>query len=105
MNQKGGEENEEVLFFSNRIYKHTISHDLNQELFHSLHLYNRAMRTAYAWQIKHLRKGNKPYEGSLHLAIKKQFQMDDYYANNAVQQANALRTSQKKNYKHCMSNR
>ncbi|MFB9760625.1 hypothetical protein ACFFMS_20160, partial [Ectobacillus funiculus] len=38
---------------------------------------------------------NKPYEGSLHLAIKKRFQLDDYYANSAVQQANALRTSQK----------
>ncbi|GAA3333252.1 hypothetical protein GCM10020331_096580 [Ectobacillus funiculus] len=44
---------------------------------------------------KHLRTGNKPYEGSLHLAIKKRFQLDDYYANSAVQQANALRTSQK----------
>ncbi|MFC6605330.1 hypothetical protein ACFQDF_33530 [Ectobacillus funiculus] len=82
-------------YFSNRIYKHTIPHDLNRELFHSLRLYNRAMRTAYAWQTKHLRTGNKSYEGSLHLAIKKQFQMDDYYANSAVQQANALCTSQK----------
>ncbi|GAA3312456.1 hypothetical protein GCM10020331_000250 [Ectobacillus funiculus] len=53
------------------------------------------MRAAYAWQTKHLRTGNKPYEGSLHLAIKKRFQLDDYYANSAVQQANALRTSQK----------
>ncbi|WP_129730987.1 hypothetical protein [Ectobacillus funiculus] len=82
-------------YFSNRIYKHTIPHDLNQELFHSLRLYNRAMRTAYAWQTKHLRKGNKPYEGSLHVAIKQRFQLDDYYANSAVQQANALHTSQK----------
>jgi hypothetical protein len=39
--------------------------------------------------------GNKPYEGTLHLAIKKRFQLDDYYTNSAVQQANALRTSQK----------
>ncbi|GAA3333624.1 hypothetical protein GCM10020331_098390 [Ectobacillus funiculus] len=44
---------------------------------------------------KHLRTGNKPYEGTLHLAIKKRFQLDDYYTNSAVQQANALRTSQK----------
>ncbi|GAA3331209.1 hypothetical protein GCM10020331_086850 [Ectobacillus funiculus] len=70
-------------------------HDVNQELSHSLRLYNRAVRTAYAWQTKHLRTGNKPYEGTLHLAIKKQFQLDDYYTNSAVQQANALRTSQK----------
>uniref|UniRef100_UPI00101CECF1 transposase n=1 Tax=Ectobacillus funiculus TaxID=137993 RepID=UPI00101CECF1 len=82
-------------YFSNRIYKQTIPHDLNQELFHSLRLYNKAIRTAYAWQTKHLRTGNKPYEGSLHLAIKKRFQLDDYYANSAVQQANTLRTSQK----------
>ncbi len=82
-------------YFSNRIYKHTLSRNLNQELSHSLQLYNGAMRTAYAWQTKHLRTGNKPYEGSLHLAIKKRFQLDDYYANSAVQQANALRTSQK----------
>ncbi|GAA3328866.1 hypothetical protein GCM10020331_074560 [Ectobacillus funiculus] len=68
---------------------------MNQELSHSLQLYNQAMRTAYAWQTKHLRTGNKPYEGSPHLAIKKRFQLDDYYANSAVQQANALRTSQK----------
>ena len=39
-------------YFSNRIYKHTIPHDLNQELSHSLRLYNRAMRTVYAWQTK-----------------------------------------------------
>ncbi|MFC6605169.1 hypothetical protein ACFQDF_32490 [Ectobacillus funiculus] len=82
-------------YFSNRIYKHTVSRDVNQELSHSLQLYNQAMRAAYAWQTKHLRTGNKPYEGSLHLAIKKRFQLDDYYANSAVQQANALRTSQK----------
>lgn len=82
-------------YFSNRIYKHTLSRDVNQELSHSLQLYNRAVRTAYAWQTKHLRTGNKLYEGSLHLAIKKQFQLNDYYANSAVQQANALRTSQK----------
>ncbi|MFB9761238.1 hypothetical protein, partial [Ectobacillus funiculus] len=82
-------------YFSNRIYKHTVSRDVNQELSHSLQLYNQAMRTAYAWQTKHLRTGNKPYEGSPHLAIKKRFQLDDYYANSAVQQANALRTSQK----------
>ncbi|GAA3325197.1 hypothetical protein GCM10020331_056080 [Ectobacillus funiculus] len=68
---------------------------MNQELSHSLQLYNQAMRAVYAWQTKHLRTGNKPYEGSLHLAIKKRFQLDDYYANSAVQQANALRTSQK----------
>ena len=82
-------------YFSNRIYKYKVPHDLNQELSHSLRLYNRAMRTAYAWQTKHLRTGNKPYEGTLHLAIKKRFQLDDYYTNSAVQQANALRTSQK----------
>jgi hypothetical protein len=72
-----------------------LSRHLNQELSHSLHLYNGAMRAAYAWQTKQLRTGNKPYEGSLHLAVKKRFQLDDYYANSAVQQANALRTSQK----------
>ncbi len=82
-------------YFSNRIYKHTLSRDVNQELSHSLQLYNGAVRTAYAWQTKHLRTGNKLYEGSLHLAIKKRFQLNDYYANSAVQQANALRTSQK----------
>ncbi|MFB9760708.1 IS200/IS605 family accessory protein TnpB-related protein [Ectobacillus funiculus] len=82
-------------YFSNRIYKHMVSRDVNQELSHSLHLYDQAMRAAYAWQTKHLRTGNKPYEGSLHLAIKKRFQLDDYYTNSAVQQANALRTSQK----------
>ncbi len=64
-------------YFSNRIYKYKVSHDLNQELSHSLRLYNRAMRTAYTWQTKHLCTGNKPYEGTLHLAIKKRFQLDD----------------------------
>ncbi|WP_129728365.1 IS200/IS605 family accessory protein TnpB-related protein [Ectobacillus funiculus] len=82
-------------YFSNRIYKHKVPHDVNQELSHSLRLYNRAVRMAYAWQTKHLRTGNKPYEGTLHLAIKKRFQLDNYYTNSAVQQANALRTSQK----------
>ncbi|MFC6603886.1 IS200/IS605 family accessory protein TnpB-related protein [Ectobacillus funiculus] len=82
-------------YFSNRIYKHKIPHDVNQELSHSLRLYNRAVRTAYAWQTKHLRTGNKPYEGTLHLVIRKRFQLNDYYTNSAVQQANALRTSQK----------
>lgn len=61
---------------------------------HSLLLFNRAKQFAFQTQILEKRSGKSKREQSLHLTVKKDFGMNDYYANSVVQEANALMKSQ-----------
>lgn len=81
-------------YFSERIYKHTLSRKTNQDISHSLHVFNQMKWISYAWNLYEKRYKIKRYQDSMHLAIKRRFETDDYYANSAVQESKALHTSQ-----------
>ena len=76
-------------FFSNRIYKHTLSTAFVDATCDALDRFNRAKQFVFDKLVKENRSGQRRREKSLHLIVKEKFQLDDYYANSAVQAANA----------------
>ena len=61
---------------------------------HFLLLFNRAKHFAFQTQVVEKRSGKSKRDQSLHLTVKKRFDLNDYYTNSVVQEANALMTSQ-----------
>lgn len=76
-------------FFSNRIYKHTLPSEFVDAIHDALFRFNCAKQFACNTLVKEKLSGQTKREQSLHLLVKKKFQLDDYYANSAVQAANA----------------
>ena len=60
----------------------------------SLLLFNRAKHFASQTQVIEKRSGKSKRDQSLYLTMKKRFDLNDYYSNSVVQEANALMTSQ-----------
>ena len=81
-------------FFSKRVYKNTLNEKDVEAISHSLLLFNRAKHFAFQTQILEKRSEKSKREQSLHLTVKRDFGMNDYYANSVVQEANALMKSQ-----------
>ncbi|PAV29437.1 hypothetical protein CIL05_11255 [Virgibacillus profundi] len=76
-------------YFSNRIYKHTLPNEFVITISNALSAFNRAKHFVFNSLVKEKRSGKQKRDKSLHLITKEKFQLDDYYANSAVQAANA----------------
>ena len=80
-------------YFSNRIYKNRLSKEYVDEIAHALLVFNRAKHFSFSTSVKEKRSGKNRRNKSMHLTVKESFRLDDYYANSAVQEANALQKS------------
>jgi IS605 OrfB family transposase len=80
-------------YFSNRIYKNGLSKEYVDEIAHALLVFNRAKQFSFSTSVKEKRSEKNRRNKSMHLTVKECFRLDDYYANSAVQEANALQKS------------
>ena len=80
-------------YFSERVYKNTLSKEYREAIAHALLVFNRAKQFAFSTSIKEKRSGKSRRTKSMHLTVKDLFSLDDYYANSAVQEANAIQKS------------
>ncbi len=76
-------------YFSNRIYKNTLSNSVVEAIRDSLSRFNRAKQFVLNTLVKEKRSGQSRREKSIHVHVKEKYQLDDYYANSAVQAAKA----------------
>ncbi|MFD3449388.1 IS200/IS605 family accessory protein TnpB-related protein [Microbacteriaceae bacterium 4G12] len=81
-------------YFSVRIYKNILNSKYVEAIGHALLVFNRAKHFAFQTQVLEKRSGISKRSRSIHMAIKSRFPLNDYYANSAVQEANALISSQ-----------
>ena len=79
-------------YFSNRIYKNTLSKEFVDAISHALFVFNQGKHFSFNTSVKEKRSG-KIDSKIMHLTVKEQFKLDDYYANSAVQEANAMQKS------------
>lgn len=80
-------------YFSNRVYKNTISKDYVDANGTTLIIFNQAKQFSFSISIKEMRSGQKRYPKSMHLTVKDRFHLNYYYANSAVQEAKAIQKS------------
>ncbi|EKN68443.1 transposase, IS605 OrfB family protein, partial [Neobacillus bataviensis LMG 21833] len=80
-------------YFTNRVYKNTLDKKFVDATNHALFLFNKAKHFSFNTLVKEKRSGKSKRNKSLHLAIKEKFQLDDYFANSALQEANAKQKS------------
>ena len=84
-------------YFSNRIYKNTIG-NAAKKCEEDIMLFNKMKRRAYALTV--LEKDKKiKHKKSIHLTIKDEFGVNDYFANSAVQEAKAKYKNVQENHK------
>ncbi len=76
-------------YFSNRIYKNTLSNSVVGAIRDCLSCFNRAKQFVLNTLVKEKRSGQSRREKSIHVNVKEKYQLDDYYANSAVQAAKA----------------
>lgn len=81
-------------YFSNRIYKTTLSEKYVKSIEHALLVFNRAKHFSFQTQVLEKRSGDSKRSSSMQLTVKSRFNLNDYYANSVVQEANALMSSQ-----------
>ncbi|MDH7577659.1 MAG: IS200/IS605 family accessory protein TnpB-related protein [Bacillota bacterium] len=84
----------EKTYFSNRIYKNTLTAQEVLSITNALIGFNRAKHKAYKLLLAEHNYGVK-HGTSVHLQIKELFGFNDYWANSAVQEAKAQLSSQK----------
>ncbi|GAB6454555.1 IS200/IS605 family accessory protein TnpB-related protein [Bacillus luti] len=77
-------------YFSKRIYKTDVAHELVDILTQTIETFNTAKRYAFQTIVREKRWGRKMHTDSLHLVLKRKFQLNDYYANSANQEAKAM---------------
>ena len=92
-------------YFSNRIYKNTLSKEYIDATSHALMVFNRAKHFSFSHALKEKRSGQNRRSKSIHLTVKERFDLNDYYANSAVQEANALQKSLNELNKLYLSNK
>ena len=92
-------------YFSNRIYKFTLSKEYVDSISHALLVFNRAKHFSFQYQVLEKRSGKSKLDKSLHLTVKERFQFNDHYANSAVQEANGILKSQKELQKMYIENK
>jgi IS605 OrfB family transposase len=84
----------ENTYFSNRIYKNSLSKDIVDSITHTLHVFNQCKHYAYRlFLLEHNKQFS--YIKSIHQQVKDKYKLNDYYVNSAVQEAKALLSSQK----------
>ena len=81
-------------YFSNRIYKNTLSKEYVEAISHALLVFNRAKHFAFQTQVLEKRSGKSKRKESMQITVKTRFHLNDYYANSAVQEANSIMKSQ-----------
>ncbi|PGD35826.1 hypothetical protein COM30_08155, partial [Bacillus pseudomycoides] len=79
-------------YFSKRIYKIDLPHEMVDALAETIETCNQAKRFAFQMIVREKRWNRKIYTDSLHLVLKRKYQLNDYYANSAAQEAKALFT-------------
>lgn len=79
-------------YFSKRIYKRDVSYEMVDTLTKTMKTFNRAKRFAFQTIVREKRWSRKMHTDSLYLVLKRKYQLNDYYANSAVQEAKALFT-------------
>jgi hypothetical protein len=80
-------------YFSRRLYKSEMDILPVTETSYALELFNQAKRFAFQTLIREKRWGRKLHQESLHIVVKKKYGLNDYFANSAVREANALFSS------------
>jgi IS605 OrfB family transposase len=80
-------------YFTNRVYKNTLSEEYVKAADHALLVFNRAKQFSFNTSIKEKRPGKSKRSKSMHLTVKSRFNLDDYYANSAVQEAKTIQSS------------
>jgi hypothetical protein len=80
-------------FFSNRVYKNNLPKELLDAISHALLVFNRAKHFSFNTSAKEKRSGQNNRSKSMHLTVKERFNLDDYYANSAVQEASSIQKS------------
>ena len=81
-------------YFSIRIYKNALNPKYVEAIEHALFVFNRAKHFAFQTQVLEKRSGTSRRSDSIQITVKSRFSLNDYYANSAVQEANALFSSQ-----------
>ncbi|MGG0241074.1 IS200/IS605 family accessory protein TnpB-related protein, partial [Bacillus rhizoplanae] len=81
-------------YFSIRIYKNVLNPKYVEAIGHALFVFNRAKHFAFQTQVLEKRSGTSRRSDSMQITVKSRFSLNDYYANSAVQEANALFSSQ-----------
>jgi len=84
----------EKTYFSNRVYKNTLTTKQVFSITNALIDFNRAKHKAYRMLLAE-HNCRVTHDPSVHLQIKELFGFNDYWANSAVQEARAQITSQK----------
>jgi hypothetical protein len=84
-------------YFSRRLYKSKMDILPVTETSYALELFHRAKRFAFQTLVREKRWGRKLHKESLHIVVKKKYGLNDYFANSAVREANALFSSLKWN--------
>jgi hypothetical protein len=77
-------------YFTNRVYKNTLTKEYVKAIDHALLVFNRAKQFAFSTGIKEKRSGKCKRSKSMHLTVKSLFNLDDYFANSAEQEAKAF---------------
>jgi hypothetical protein len=77
-------------YFSRRLYKSKMDIFPAEETSYTLELSHRTKRFAFQTLVWEKRWGRKLHQESLHIAVKKKYGPNDYFANSAVREANAL---------------
>jgi hypothetical protein len=80
-------------YFSRRLYKSKMDILHVTETSYTLELFHRAKRFAFQTLVREKRWGRKLHQESLHIVVKKKYGLNDYFANSAVREANALFSS------------
>ncbi|MGM0902532.1 MAG: IS200/IS605 family accessory protein TnpB-related protein [Bacillota bacterium] len=93
------------VYFSNRIYKHSLTEKYVEAISHALLVFNQAKHFCFQLQVKEKRSGQSFRSESMHKTVKSKYNLKDYYANSAVQEANALMSSQQELKNLYVSNR
>ncbi|HZG73311.1 MAG TPA: hypothetical protein VEY51_17380, partial [Chondromyces sp.] len=78
------------VYFSKRIQKKQLNEEAVKETNVSIEWFNQAKSLAFHSLVRKKRWNLPSFEPSLHLQVKQRYQLDDYYANSAVREANAL---------------
>ncbi|PKG22602.1 hypothetical protein [Niallia nealsonii] len=92
-------------YFSNRVYKQTLSKEYVNSISHALLVFNRAKHFSFQTQVVEKRSGTSKRDKSLHLTVKDCFSLNDHYANSAVQESNAMMKAQKELQKMHIENK
>ncbi|PEP50957.1 transposase, partial [Bacillus pseudomycoides] len=79
-------------YFSKRIYKTDLPYEMVEALTQTIETCNQAKRFAFQTIVREKRWNRKMHADNLHLVLKRNYQLNDYYANSATQEAKALFT-------------